>query len=519
MALYRSFFAVGFLTILSRIVGFLREILMATMLGAGAMSDAIKIAIKLPSLFRRIFAEGAFNASFVPIFAGLLAKPDGKEDAISFAEQILSWLTLMLCVLVFVVELFMPTIFKILVPGFEAERLALTIQFTRITFPFILFISLTAFYSGILNSLDRFMSVASSPMVGNIFIVVFVWFSQVLNQDPGLDFSIAVLGCGIIQLLWVLVPCVRAGYGIKLKFPVMSPRVKDFFKKVGPAAFGAGVVQINILIDMIIASDLPKGYLSYLDYAERLNQLPLSVIGTAISTVLLPLMSRHVAAGKVNDALSSQRDSIEFAMLLTLPSMCGLIVWAVPIVGMIFQHGKFTLADTYATSAALVAFASGLPAYILIKIFATTFFSNHDTKTPVIVAVCSVVLNLVLNLLLIGSFKHVGLAIATSIAAWANALVLAYILSKRGLFVMSKGLVHFMGRMVLTILLALPMLYGIKFWLDPVVSYSGFWKAIFIMVAALVGIGLFGVCAWLTGALNIQRFRRNMTRLEHENNE
>jgi putative peptidoglycan lipid II flippase len=338
--------------------------------------------------------------------------------------------------------------------------------------------------------------------------------TNVLKQDPGFNFSMAVFGCGIVQLLWVLIPCIRSGYGIKLVKPTLSPEVKLFFRKVGPGALGAGVVQVNILIDMIIGSRLPAGYISYLDYAERLNQLPLSVIGTAISTVLLPLMSRHVATGKTQQSLATQRDSIEFAMLLTLPSMAGLIVWAIPIVGMIFQHGKFTLADTHATAMALTAFAAGLPAYILIKIFSTTFFSNQDTKTPVVVAVCSVVLNLILNLSLVGTYMHVGLAMATAVSAWVNALVLAFLLKKRGLFVLSKELITFSGRLLLSILIALPFLYGIKFWLDPVVSYSGWWKAVFIIVASVFGIGIFSVSSWLTGALDVKRFKNNM-RIKH----
>ncbi|MDP3371614.1 MAG: murein biosynthesis integral membrane protein MurJ [Candidatus Paracaedibacteraceae bacterium] len=511
MALYRSFFTVGLLTILSRIVGFLREILTASLLGAGATSDALKIAMKLPSLFRRIFAEGAFNASFVPMFAALFSKPENRQEALTFAEQILSWLTLFLCILIIIVEIFLPSIFKILAPGFDPERLSLTIKFTRITFPFILFISLTAFYSGILNSLDRFFLVASSPVIGNIFILIFVTFAtKVLSGEPGIDFSIAVFGCGVVQLLWVLIPSIYSGYGINLKFPTISPRVKVFFRKVGPGALGAGVVQINILIDMIIGSRLPAGYISYLDYAERLNQLPLSVIGTAISTVLLPLMSRHVAAGKAEESLATQRDSIEFAMLLTLPSMCGLIVWAVPIVGMVFQHGKFTLIDTQATAAALIAFAIGLPAYILIKIFSTTFFSNQDTKTPVIVAVCSVVLNLLLNLLLVDRYMHVGLAMATATSAWLNALVLAYLLHKRKQFVISNELKIFCARLLLSIMIALPFIYGIKFWLHPVILYNVWWKAIFILLASVGGVSVFATSAWITGALNLGRFKSNM---------
>jgi putative peptidoglycan lipid II flippase len=348
-------------------------------------------------------------------------------------------------------------------------------------------------------------------MIGNIFIVAFVFLTKFLDKSPAFGFSIAVLGCGIIQMLWVLIPSIQEGYVLKLRFPKITPQIKAFFIKVGPAALGAGIVQVNILVDMLIASSLPKGYISYLDYAERLNQLPLSVIGTAMSTVLLPLMSRQVAAGKTQDALSTQKNSIEFAMLLTLPSTCGLILWSVPIVGMIYQYGMFTAKDTVATANALTAFASGLPAYILIKIFSTTFFSNKDTKTPVVVAVCAVFLNIILNLLFIQILGHVGLALATSITAWINALTLGYILFKRGLFTLDQQLGTFFTRLSCAILLAMPFLLTIKKYLDPIVCYTGWIKGVYIIIAAMIGVFIFAMTCWLTGAFKLDHFRSNFS--------
>jgi putative peptidoglycan lipid II flippase len=515
MALYRSFFTVGLLTILSRLVGFIREILTATLLGASASSDALKIAIKLPALFRRIFAEGAFNASFVPTFSALLSKNDNSQDARTFAEYILGWLIVSLLILLILAEWILPSIMSFLMPGFSEtpERLALAISFARITFPFIALISLTAFYSGILNSFERFVVVASSPMVGNIFIVSVVWLTVSPERNPGFDLAWAIMLSGGIQLLWVMVPLMRRGYSIRPRFLKKSTEVKTFFKKMGPAALGAGVVQVNILIDMMIASFLPTGNLSYLDYAERLNQLPLSVIGTAISTALLPMMSRYVAHNRYEDAHETQRDAIEFAMLLTIPAMCGLIIWAMPIIGMIFQHGKFTLHDTHLTAKALMAYGSGLPAYILIKIFSTTFFAYHDTKTPVKVAIGCVVLNFILNITLIGPLQHVGLAIATSISAWVNVFILAFILNRRDLFRVSVSLSPFMMRLFFTVIGVLPFLFWMKNKLDPIISYTSWWKACYMMIASLTALLLFSILAYATGALDLQRFSKHMKRI------
>ena len=487
-------------------MGFLREILMAKELGASAVCDAIKVAIKLPSLFRRIFAEGAFNASFVPFFSELLAPARDPNDALSFAEHILSWLVCMLITLVIIAEIFMPTFIQLVCPHFDAARLDLTIQYTRITFPFILFISLTAFYSGILNSLGKFVFVASSPMVGNIFIVVFVFTLNILHRDPAVSFSIAVLGCGIIQLLWVFIPTRHYGYRTRLRRLSLTPRVKQFFMKVMPAAFGAGVVQINILVDMMIASRLPSGYISYLDFAERLNQLPLSVIGTAISTVLLPLLSRYVANNQTRDAISVQEKSIQMALLLALPCALSLMILAEPVVAVVFEHGKFSITDTHQTARALVAFASGLPAYILIKIFSTTFFAHKDTKTPLKIAGGCVLLNFVLNIILVRHFQHVGLAVATSIAAWCNAGLLVMVLWRQHLFIVTHTLKKFLFQIFTTSLLSIPFFMSIKYIFINMSNTNYMIKFITLGGALVSGFGIFAIIAWLSGAWRLTFF-------------
>lgn len=489
-------------------MGFVREIIIATELGASAVTDAIKIAIKVPSLFRRIFAEGAFNASFVPLFSDILAKEIDKKSALSFGEYILSWLTISLCILTLIVEWIIPSLFKVMFSSFDPERLAITIKLTRIAFPFLIFISLSAFYSGILNSIDRFFFVSSSQFVGNIFIVVFVLLANALHNDISVSFVVAVLGCGIIQFLWVMIPAHKAGFKLRLRKPKITPEVKLFFKKLTPAAFGAGVVQINILIDMWIASGLPKGFISYLDYAERLNQLPLSVIGTAMSTVLLPLLSRTLSHSKIEDHLTIQKKSIEFAFLLVIPSMMGLILWAQPLVGMIYQYGKFNATDTLQTSNALMAFAFGLPAYVLIKIYSTTLFAQKDTKTPVRIAMGCVGLNLILNLILVKSMQHVGLALATAISAWANVLILMSVLKKRGLLTSFSEYASFFKRLSYAIIITLPLaLWGKKILCQLMMHHNGFFKGFIITGSTTLAFCTFlGICI-LTGALNIQSFR------------
>jgi putative peptidoglycan lipid II flippase len=386
MKLIRSAVSVGLFTILSRLFGFCREILQANLIGPGMVNDAIVVALKLPSLFRRMFAEGAFNSAFVPMFSRVLVA-DGRKSAFEFAQQILVLLSLSLLALTVLVELLIPFVLPHLLSGFEStpRRLVLVIQFTQITFPFIFFISLTAFYSGILNSFDRFVLAASSPAVGNMVIILAMLFLTPYVETAGHALAWGGLACGIVQFLWVMLPCRKDYFKTIWKLPVLTPRVREFWKILLPAALGSGVVQINVFIDMMIASRLEVGGISYLNFADRLSQLPLSVIGIAVSTALLPILSKQIRNGNFEEATHSQNLAIQFSLFLALPAMIGLSMMAPSLVHQIYCHGKFMEKDVLPTAYTLIALVSGLPAYILNKVFATTFFSNGDTKTPMIV--------------------------------------------------------------------------------------------------------------------------------------
>ncbi|MBY0500829.1 MAG: murein biosynthesis integral membrane protein MurJ [Alphaproteobacteria bacterium] len=502
MNLVRSIATVGGYTIGSRMFGFVREVLTASFLGAGAAADALVVAIKLPSFFRRLFAEGAFNASFVPLFAGLLATKS-KKEARDFAEQILTLWVGVLFLLLLCVELFLPTLMPLLVPGFKEtpERLYYAIEFSRITFPFIFFISLTALYSGILNSLDKFAIVASSPMAGNMIIIAIVYASYDKFASTGYAFSWGIMACGILQWLWVWLPALKQGMGLRFVWPHFDGNVRRFFRILAPAAFGSGVVQINLFVGAFIASWLPTGAISYLNYADRLNQLPLSVIGVAVSTALLPILSRHIRAGAWEKAHQSQGQALEFSMFLTLPAAVALIFLAEPFVMMVFERGKFTSQDTLATALTLQALAVGLPAYVLIKVFSSSFFARQDTLTPVYTACAGIVVDIGLSLALMGSFHQVGIAFATASAAWVNAIWLGYLLWRQGHLRFEDRLKKFAGRMILVCGGTIALLKLLQHLVHPLLSRGELVRD--LSIAGLISFGLVGFLflSHLMGAL------------------
>lgn len=505
MNLARSITTIGGYTVGSRLFGFVREILTASFLGAGAASDALAIAIRLPSFFRRLFAEGAFNAAFVPLFAGLLAEK-GKEEARSFAEQILTFWVGVLFLLMLFIEIMLPTLMPLLVPGFKStpERLHYAIEFSRITFPFIFFISLTALYSGILNSVEKFSSVASSPMVGNVAILAVVLTLHANFSSSGYAFAWGIMACGIVQWLWVWIPSLKQGMGLRFVWPRLTDNVRKFFHVLAPAAFGSGVVQINLFIGGWIASWLPVGSISYLNYADRLNQLPLSVIGVAVSTALLPVLSKHIRIKALKRVHETQTQALEFAMFLTLPAALALIVLAEPFVMMVFERGKFTAEDTMATAMTLQALAIGLPAYVLIKVFSSSFFARQDTRTPVYTAFAGVGVDIVLSLLLMGTYHQVGIAFATAVAAWVNALSLGYMLWRQGYLRVEDRLKKFASRMMITCAATIILFKGLNFLVHPLLLKGELIRD--LSVAGLVSFGLIGFLLFshFIGALRFQ---------------
>ena len=432
----RSILTVGGWTMASRVLGFARDMLIAARLGAGPVADAFFVALKLPNLFRRLFGEGAFNSAFVPAFAGALVK-EGHAAARDLAERMGALLGLWLGLVTVVGMIFMPQVLTLLAPGFRAEpeKFALAVELTRITFGYLPLICLTALISGVLNGLDRFAAAAAAPVFFNLFLMAALVGLTPYVATPGHALAWGVLGSGFVQLGMVWLAARQAGMALNLlRPPALTPPVRLVLRRMAPGVLGAGVTQINLAVDVIIASLLPSGAVSFLYYADRVAQLPLGVVGAALGTAMLPLLSRQLRAGQSLSAHRSMNRGVELALLLTLPSAVGLAAAAGPIIAALFQRGAFGEAAAAASAAALVANAFGLPAFVLVKVFAPAFFARGDTKTPVKVGVLAVVLNLALNLMLMGPLGHVGIAVSTSVAAWVNAGLLAWLLARRRQF-------------------------------------------------------------------------------------
>ena len=435
----RSVLTIGGWTMASRVLGFARDILIASRLGAGPVADAFFVALKLPNLFRRLFGEGAFNAAFVPAFAGALVK-EGPAAARDLAERMGTLLGLWLGLLTVIGLIFMPQVISVLAPGFAAnpDKFALAVELTRITFGYLPLICLTALVSGVLNALDRFAAAAAAPVFFNLLLMAALVGLAPHVATPGHALAWGVLAAGFVQLGLVWVAARRAGMALGFRRPSLTPPVVVVLKRMLPGVLGAGVTQINLAVDVIIASLLPSGAVSFLYYADRVAQLPLGVVGAALGTALLPLLARQLRGGQILSAHRSMNRGVELALLLALPAAIGLAAAAGPIIGALFQRGAFGEAATAASAAALVAYAFGLPAFVLVKVFAPGFFARGDTATPVKVGLFAVALNLGLNLIFMGPLGHVGIALATSCAAWANAGLLAWLLGRRGHYVADR---------------------------------------------------------------------------------
>jgi putative peptidoglycan lipid II flippase len=432
MALLHSVATVGSYTAISRVFGFIRDVLTAAILGAGPVADAFFVAQRLPNLFRSLFAEGAFSAAFVPLFTGTMAQ-HGKEQARIFAEDALAVLLTALLGFVLLAEIFMPTVIDVIAPGFRQapEKFELAVDLARITFPYLLFIALVALQGGVLNSVERFAAAAATPILLNLFLIAALLLMRHFGWRDGRALAWAVTAAGFAQFLWLLLACADAGLALRLPLPRLTQGVRRTLAVMGPGTIGAGVTQLNLLISTALASLLPSGSVSYLYYADRLNQLPLGVVGIAVGTAILPSLSRQVRLGDLPDAVATQNRGIELALLLTLPAAIALAVLATPILSVLFERGAFGPADTAATAAALSAYAAGLPAFVLIKVLAPAFFARHDTASPVKVAVAAMAVNLCLTLILMQFLAHVGIALATTMAGWLNALVLLALLTRR----------------------------------------------------------------------------------------
>ena len=442
MSLFRNFVSVGSLTLLSRLAGFARDALMAAVLGTGPAADAFFAAFRFPNLFRRLFAEGAFNTAFVPMFSGALER-EGEEGARLLAARIMSWLVVMLFIVTLLAEIFMPQIMLAFVPGFadDPAKYELTVLLTRIMFPYLACMSLMAAYGAILNTLGRFFAAAFAPVLLNIvniaMLVPLATFWVQAPADATIWVAIATMGGGIAQLVLVWTAIERAGFRPGFRLPRLDPEVRRFWVLAVPAILAGGITQINIFVGTIIASGADNA-ISVLSYADRLYQLPLGIIGIAIGTVLLPELSRHLKGGRDTEARASQDQALFVSMLLTMPAAVALMALAEPIVRVLFERGAFDALATRQTAEALIAFATGLPAYVLIRVLQPGFFAREDTVTPTIFAGVSVVANIAISLLLFPSLLHVGIAIATAASSWLNVVLLAGTLAVRRHFALTR---------------------------------------------------------------------------------
>jgi len=508
----RSIFTVGGWTMVSRILGFARDVLIASRLGAGPVADAFFVALKLPNLFRRLFGEGAFNAAFVPAFAGTYAL-DGPEKARALANSLAGIMSLWLSGLVILGIVFMPQVLFVLAPGFVGEelRFPLAVELTRITFPYLLFICLAALVSGVLNGMDRFAAAAAAPVLFNVIAMAALLGLTPYVATPGHALAWGVLASGVAQLVFLLVVVRSAGMAINpLSRPRLEPDVRGVLRRMLPGLLGAGVTQLNLAIDLIIASLLPAGAVSFLYYADRVAQLPLGVIGAAVGTALLPLLARQLRTGKPLAAHRSQNRGLELSFALALPAAVAMAVLALPIISTLFERGAFDTAAAQATAAALMAYALGLPAFVLVKALTPGFFARGDTATPVKVGLFIVALNLALNLALTPFMAHVGIALATALAAWVNVLALGWLLMGRRRLVLDRRLRRAIPRLLLAAALMGLVLAGLGAVLFPLVGSLARFGALALLVVA--GLTTYFGAAQLIGGLDLREALRLMRR-------
>ena len=455
MNLLKSTGTFGFFTLLSRILGYLRDILIAIFLGTGVLADAFFIAFRIPNTFRRLFSEGTFNAAFVPSYASEIVK--GKKQSNKFANNIFNLLFLGLLFLVLIVQIFMPAFVSIIAPGFveNVEKMELAISLTRITFPFLLFVCLASFFSAILNSHNKFAAASAAPIILNIILIGVLLFSKLLGDNLVFYLSYGVSFSGFLQLVF-LYKFVRKFYSLKLDFKIKTnSKIKVFFKKLLPSIFASGVTQINILVGTIIAS-FQASAVSYLYYADRIYQINLAIAGIAIGVVVLPQLSKYIQTKKKSKIHLIQNKALELSLFLTLPASAALLIASEEIISALFGYGSFDQVSVLNSGKALYYFALGLPAFSLIKVFSSFFFANHDTKIPFYISLFSVLINIVISISYFNEIGFIIIPIATTISSWFNAILLFAFLKNRDLFSFNKiFLVRFVKIIAASLLMAI----------------------------------------------------------------
>ena len=514
MNLARSLGSVGGLTFASRVLGLARDMLFAQFVGANFASDAFAVAWRMPNMFRALFAEGAFSAAFIPMFNKKVADKDGPglPAGVDFAEDALSVLLPVLVLMTVLLELFAWPATYLISLGFHGasdEQFAFAVMLARFTFPYLMLISLASLLGGILNSLHKFWIAAAAPILLNVAQIVALVFFHTLDPMGTTKYqAISVTVGGALQLAWLAQACWASHVRLKLKRPTINQDVKRLLRLIGPAAAGAGAVQFNLLISTALATGLlPHGSVSYIYYADRLNQLPLGLIGIGLGTVLLPTISHQLGRGADSEAMTTQNRGMELALFFTLPATVALVICGVPIIAGLFQHGQFDATDSLRTGQALAAFSIGLPSYILVKVLTPGYYARHDTKTPMRFAMISIAVNLVLNLALIMPLRHMGPPLATALASTVNVWMLYHTLKKRGYFEADARLRRRVPRLAIAALIMGVALFWFAPLIDPYLTGSIVRRT--LALTALVGAGaaVYAIGCFITGGFVLDDLR------------
>ena len=503
MNLIKSTGTFSFFTIISRVLGYLRDFFVAIFLGTGFFADVFFVAFRIPNTFRRLFSEGTFNAAFVPSYASELVK--GKKQSNKFANQVLNILLISLLFIILIVQLFMPAFVSIIAPGFadDKEKIDVAINLTRITFPFLMFVSLASFFSAVLNSHNQFAAAAAAPIILNIILIIILFFSKSFGDNLVYFLSYGVTLSGLIQLIFLYF-FVKKFFNVNLNFTLtVQNKVKTFFKKLLPSIFSSGVTQINILVGTIIAS-FQASAVSYLYYADRIYQINLAIAGIAIGIVILPQLSKYIQQNKQKKIILIQNKALELSLFLSLPASIALLIGSEEVVSALFGYGQFDQTSVYNSAKALYYFSLGLPAFAMIKVFSTFFFANHDTKTPFYISLGSVLINILISIYYFKSIGFIIIPIATTISSWFNLIILFLFLKKRNLFRFNDiFILRFFKIIFSAILMGIFFNYLINFFNDRL-AFDQQFKSFYLILSVILGLGFYLIISFCIKAFQLE---------------
>tara|TARA_A100001011_G_scaffold395947_1_gene492410 strand:+ start:28 stop:1557 length:1530 start_codon:yes stop_codon:yes gene_type:complete len=503
MNLIKSTGTFSFFTIISRLLGYLRDILVAIFLGTSFLADVFFVAFRIPNTFRRLFSEGTFNAAFVPSYSSELNK--GKEKSNKFALEVFNFLFLILLILVLLVQIFMPIFVSLIAPGFidDNEKMKLAINLTRITFPFLILVSLASFFSAILNSHNKFAAAAAAPIILNVVLIIILVFGKLLNDNLVYYLSYGVTLSGFLQLIFLYFFVKKYfKFEFNLKFSI-SNKVKIFFNKLIPSIFSSGVTQINILVGTIIAS-FQASAVSYLYYADRIYQVNLAIAGIAIGVVMLPQLSKYINQKNKRKIDLIQNKALELSLFLSLPASVALLIGSNEIISALFGYGQFSEVSVLKSAEALYYFSLGLPAFAMIKVFSNFFFANHDTKTPFYISLVSVLLNILVSVYYFRSIGFIIIPIATTISSWFNLIILFIFLRKKNFFNFNNAFIGRFFKIVFSsILMGLFFNYLMTF-LNDQLSFENSLKSIYLILSVVLGLSFYLLISYLIKAFKLE---------------